>query len=201
LPTVITVGRHTKQKDQETLIRAFARTLERVPARLVLVGQGPWRSNLEALVAELGIGDAVLFAGWQENPFCWMARSDLFVLSSRFEGFGNVIVEAMACGLPVICTDCRGGPSEIVRGGEDGILVPVGDVETLAGAITKLLLDEVLRAEFAQKAQCRAAAFDISQIGIQYEEILQSVVRETARSRAGTDVAGGIGQRSLKAQA
>jgi glycosyltransferase involved in cell wall biosynthesis len=201
LPTIISVGRHAPEKDQETLIRAFARLLKRVPARLVLVGQGPRRQNLEALVVELGIADAVLFAGWQENPFCWMARSDLFVLSSRFEGFGNVIVEAMACGLPVISTDCQGGPREILRGGEDGILVPMGDVEALANAMTTVLLDEEFRAGLAQKAQCRAAAFDISQIGIQYEELLQSVVRDQARPRPGSAGLDGIGRPTARAKA
>lgn len=201
LPTIITVGRHAREKDQETLIRAFARSLKRAPARLVLVGQGPRRQNLEALVEELGIADAVLFAGWQENPFCWMARSDLFVLSSRFEGFGNVIVEAMACGLPVISTDCKGGPREILRGGEDGILVPVGDADALANAMTKVLLDQELRAGLARKAHGRAAAFDIAQIGMQYEELLQSVVRDKARPRPGSAGTDGIVRSTASAQA
>ncbi|MEX2140290.1 MAG: glycosyltransferase [Pirellulales bacterium] len=178
LPTVITVGRHAREKDQETLIRAFGRTRKCLPARLILVGRGPWRKNLEALVRELGLADTVMFAGWQENPFSWLGRSDLFVLSSRFEGFGNVIVEAMACGLPVISTDCHSGPREILRDGADGILVPVGDVEALADGMTNVLSDNELRAGLAHKARSRAADFDIALIGVQYESLLESLMRQ-----------------------
>jgi glycosyltransferase involved in cell wall biosynthesis len=174
VPIVITVGRHAEQKDHETLIRAFARTRQRVPARLVLIGQGPLRGELEGLARELGVAESVVFAGWQANPFAWLARSDLFVLSSRYEGFGNVIVEAMACGLPVISTDCPSGPNEILRNGEDGLLVPVADVEALADAMTNVLTDEALRSKLAQKASRRAPDFDISVIGPQYETLLQT---------------------------
>jgi glycosyltransferase involved in cell wall biosynthesis len=180
-PTVITVGRHAEQKDHRTLLRAFALARRRVNARLVLVGQGPLRGELESLARELEISDSVVFAGWQQNPFPLLARSDLFVLSSRFEGFGIVLVEAMACGLPVISTDCRSGPREILRDGEDGVLVPVGDVEALAEAMTRVLSDTELRDRLARKATQRAKDFDISVIGPKYEALLRSHV---CRSRA-----------------
>jgi glycosyltransferase involved in cell wall biosynthesis len=184
IPTVITVGRHARIKDHETLIRAFALTRGRVRARLLLVGQGPLRKRLEALVHELDLADSVVFAGWQDNPFAWMARSDLFVLSSRFEGFGNVIVEAMACGLPVISTDCRSGPREILRDGQDGVLVPSGNVDALAAAMTNLLSDGESRAEFARRSRRRAADFDIALIGVKYEALLQSLVQRQAAAVA-----------------
>ena len=186
LPTVITVGRHAEQKDHETLIRAFALARQRVPARLVFVGQGPLREDLEALARELGVADSIVFAGWQPNPFAWLAQSDLFVLSSRYEGFGNVIVEAMACGLPIISTDCPSGPSEILRDGEAGMLVPVGDVEALADAMTTVLTDEALRAELAEKASRRAPDFDLSVIGPQYEAFLRSYAQADLQRERGS---------------
>lgn len=177
LPTVITVGRHAEQKDHETLLRAFAVARQRVPARLVFVGDGPLRGDLDELSNGLGVAESVIFAGWQANPFAWLAQSDLFVLSSRYEGFGNVLVEAMACGLPIVSTDCPSGPSDILRNGEDGVLVPVGNIEELADAMTSLLTDDLLRAGLADKARRRAPDFDISVIGPQYEKLLQTFAK------------------------
>jgi glycosyltransferase involved in cell wall biosynthesis len=117
VPVVVTVGRLAEQKDHDTLLRAFAETRQRVNAVLILVGEGPLHARLSRLARELGIVDSVVFAGWQDNPFAVMAHANLFVLSSRYEGFGNVIVEAMACGLPVVSTDCPSGPSEILEDG------------------------------------------------------------------------------------
>jgi glycosyltransferase involved in cell wall biosynthesis len=173
LPTVITIGRHVAQKDHETLIRAFALARQHVPARLVILGQGPLRRELEQMAQDLSIADSIIFAGWSSNPFAWLSRSDLFVLSSRFEGFGNVIVEAMACGLPVISTDCPSGPREILRDGNDGVLVPVGNVDALASAITDVLSNERMRSHLARKAVQRATDFDISVIAPQYEALLR----------------------------
>ena len=170
IPNIITVGRLAYQKDHVTLLRAFALALRRVQARLVLVGQGPLHGELVTLAEELGISDKVLFAGWQENPFSWMANADLFVLSSRFEGFGNVVIEAMACGLPVVSTDCPSGPNEILANGDAGILVPVGDVHALADAICLVLENSELREQLADKSKRRAPEFDISMIGRRHLE-------------------------------
>jgi glycosyltransferase involved in cell wall biosynthesis len=180
-PTVITVGRLAHEKDHDTLLRAFAITRRRLKARLVLVGQGPLREELKALARELGISDSVVFAGWQENPFAWMANADLFVLSSRFEGFGNVVIEAMACGLPVVSTDCPSGPSEILANGEAGVLVPVADVHAMADAICAVLEDDELREQLADKSQRRAPEFDISLIGRRYLERCQAWSTEASR--------------------
>jgi GalNAc-alpha-(1->4)-GalNAc-alpha-(1->3)-diNAcBac-PP-undecaprenol alpha-1,4-N-acetyl-D-galactosaminyltransferase len=173
-PTIITIGRHAEQKDHETLLRAFAVLRERCDARLVMLGQGPLRDRLVALATELGIASSVIFAGWQTNPFAWLARADLFVLSSRYEGFGNVLVEAMACGLPVISTDCPSGPSEILRGGEFGMLVPVGDVPALASAMESMLNEDTVRERFRRKSEARAPEFDISIIGPAYATLLRA---------------------------
>jgi glycosyltransferase involved in cell wall biosynthesis len=178
VPQVITVGRHAEQKDHATLLRAFARVRQRMDARLVFVGQGQLRGELERLASELGIRDAVVFAGWQSNPFAWLGHSDVFVLSSRYEGFGNVLVEAMACDLPVVSTDCPSGPSEIVEGGASGILVPVGDVTALADAIVQVLQDRSLRERLVGQSRRRAPEFDISVIGPEYRHLLESFVRK-----------------------
>ena len=137
---VLSVGRLTEQKDFETLIRAFALLRSRRACRLVILGEGALRERLERLVTELGLHGAVLLPGFMANPFAWMRTSRVFVMSSAWEGFGNVLVEAMASGTPVVATDCHSGPSEILEGGRWGRLVPVGDVAAMAAAIEAVLV-------------------------------------------------------------
>ncbi|MCW8308622.1 glycosyltransferase [Acidiphilium sp. PA] len=139
LPLFITAGRLVGQKDHATLLRAFARARTRRPMRLVILGEGPLRPMLEALADELGIRDALLMPGYVANPLPWFAAAAAFVLSSRYEGFGNVLVEAMVCGTPVISTDCPHGPAEILDHGRFGVLVQPGDVNGLAGALDPAL--------------------------------------------------------------
>lgn len=138
-PVVLGVGRLEPQKDFGTLIRAVARLLPSRPVRLRILGTGSDRAALEALAAGLGVADRVDFAGFAQNPFAHMRRARVVVLSSVFEGFGNVLVEAMACGTPVVSTDCPSGPSEILAGGEYGPLVPPADPAALATAIATAL--------------------------------------------------------------
>ena len=138
-PIVLAVGRLTKQKDFQTLIQSFAKVRKQRSVTLVILGEGELRSQLEELVRQLDLTDDVAFPGFVENPYGWMRASSLFVLSSAWEGFGNVLVEAMACGTPVISTDCPSGPAEILENGKWGRLVPVGDVDALAQAIVATL--------------------------------------------------------------
>jgi glycosyltransferase involved in cell wall biosynthesis len=135
VPVFITVGRLVPQKDHVMLLKALAIYRRRAPARLIILGVGPLRETLEQLAQELGIADAVEFAGFQENPLPWIKRASAMILSSRFEGFGNVLVEALGCGTPVISTNCPFGPDEILDNGRYGVLVPVGDAEALAAAM------------------------------------------------------------------
>lgn len=135
-PVIIGVGRLAPQKDFSTLIKAFAllhRSHE--SARLVILGEGPLRGELEALINSEGLNDVVFMPGFEKNPFKWIARSRLFVLSSCFEGFPNVLVQAMACGTPIVSTDCPTGPSEILDGGTYGKLVKVKEPGLLANAL------------------------------------------------------------------
>jgi glycosyltransferase involved in cell wall biosynthesis len=139
LPVVLGAGRLTVQKDFPTLIRAFARVRVRRPCRLVILGQGSLRAELEGLVQSLGLGNDVWMPGHVTNPYAYMAKSAVFALSSAWEGSPNVLTEALAVGTPAVATDCPSGPREILRGGEFGPLVPVGDDAALAEAIVATL--------------------------------------------------------------
>ena len=135
---ILTVGTMKAVKNHQLLLRAFAR-LDRPDARLMFVGDGPGRNGLMALAQDLCIANQVIFAGFRPDPTPFYKTADLFVLSSDYEGFGNVIVEALACGTPVVSTDCPSGPAEILVNGKYGRLVPVGDAEKLAKGIEEAL--------------------------------------------------------------
>lgn len=151
-PVILGVGRLIPQKDFPTLMRAFARVRQQRPARLVILGEGPERRSLESLAVDLGVSDDCALPGFVSNPYKYMKSASVFALSSRWEGFGNVVVEAMSCGTPVVCTDCPSGPSEILESGTWGRLVPVADVDALALAIGDTLdspgIDPRARAEY-----------------------------------------------------
>jgi len=131
-PVILGAGRLVQQKDFATLLRAFALVRRQRSARLLILGEGEERRRLEALAAELGIEQDFSLPGYEENPHRFMSKAALFVLSSAWEGFGNVLVEALAAGAPVLATDCRDGPREILETVRQGRLVPVGDAESLA---------------------------------------------------------------------
>src|SRR5574337_1652302 len=138
-PVLLAVGRLVAQKDFPTLLKAFARVRAVRPARLLILGEGRKRRKLEVLARELGVASDVDLPGYALNPFPYMVRASVFVLSSAWEGFGNVVVEAMACGCPVVSTDCLSGPAEILVSGAYGSLVPVGDDAAMAQAILSVL--------------------------------------------------------------
>jgi glycosyltransferase involved in cell wall biosynthesis len=152
-PVILAVGRLVVQKDYPTLLRAFSIVNNKRPVRLLILGEGQERARLEVLIKELGISLCVQMPGVVSNPFGYMARARILVLSSRWEGLPNVIVEALACGTPVISTDCKSGPSEILADGCFGRLVPVGDAEALAAAMLETLVATPDRALLRQRAQ------------------------------------------------
>lgn len=141
IPVVIAVGRLARQKDYPTLLRAFAKLRASRPVRLAILGSGnaKVKTRLEALAKDLNVADWVAFLGFQPNPLPYIARANLLVLSSRWEGLPNVLIEALACGTPVVSTDCPSGPAEILENGRYGRLVPVGDVDALARAMAEVL--------------------------------------------------------------
>ncbi len=138
-PVVLGIGRFVKQKDFPTLIRAFAQVRQVKPVRLMMLGSGREQKRLEALVRELSIENDVAWIGFANNPFAYMARAAVFVLSSAWEGLPTVLIEAMAVGIPVVSTNCESGPAEILDNGKYGLLVPVGDSQAMAEAILSVL--------------------------------------------------------------
>ncbi|MDQ3143457.1 MAG: glycosyltransferase, partial [Pseudomonadota bacterium] len=155
---ILTVGSLKRQKNQALLIRALAEVVKLRPAALVILGEGELREPLEELAADLGIADHVSMPGFAPDPAPYFAAADLFVLSSDYEGFGNVIVEALHAGLPVVSTDCPSGPSEILGAGKYGTLVRCNDPEGLAAAMANAL-DRPIDGE-AQKQRAGDFAMD-----------------------------------------
>lgn len=153
-PLILSVARLVASKDLPTLIRAFAEVRRQMPTRLAILGEGDQRGVLERLIAELHLEREVMLPGYTENPFAYMARAKLLVLPSSYEAFGNVVVESLAAGLPVVATDCP-GPREILQEGRLGELVPVGDAETMAKAMLKVLRDGApkVSAEYLKRFQ------------------------------------------------
>ena len=172
---VISVGRLAKQKNFPLLLKAFSLVVERVDACLIIVGEGSERAELEELINELGLKDRVDLPGYRENVHPYVARSDLFVLSSDFEGMPNALVEAIAVGVPVVSTDCLSGPGEILQQGEGGLLVPVGDADALSDAIVDGLQDIAGRALRQRKAAEKLDDFEYQRIMHKYEELLNKV--------------------------
>lgn len=171
--TFVTVGRLYPQKNHKLLIEAFA-TLGESNARLIIIGEGPLRNELEKLVQTKGVEERVFLVGRQENPYQWLSRSDCFVLSSDYEGFPNALLEALACGLAVIATDCQSGPREILehRGERYGELVPVGDVAALGDTMRKLYSEPEYASACRRKGEQRIKSFDKTIIIDAYKKAL-----------------------------
>ena len=150
---VLNIGALKLQKDQETLLRAFAILRQRVDARLLILGEGDRRPRLETLARELGIDKSVDMPGFVPDPSNYLRSATMFVLSSAWEGFGNVIVEALEAGTPVVSTDCRSGPGEILADGKFGRLTPVGDPQALAAAMAAVLAESPDTQALRRRAQ------------------------------------------------
>ncbi|MBI2644494.1 MAG: glycosyltransferase [Candidatus Wildermuthbacteria bacterium] len=177
IPIVLSVGRMIRAKDYPTLLKAFQMLRKKRSVRLILIGEGPERKKLEHLARELDISKDTAFAGFQRNPYAYMKRSTLFVLSSIREGFPTALVEAMACGVPVVSTDCNTGPREIIRHGENGFLVSVKDAQGLAGALEILLNSTSLQSQFSIRGRERAQDFSIEKSMKSYEYLFQKLVQ------------------------
>lgn len=173
-PLIIAVGRLVRQKGYEFLLRSVEKVLTEIDVNLLILGEGERRGSLIDLSKRLSIHDNVDFVGEKKNPFKYIASSDLFVLSSRFEGFPNTLVEAMACGAAVISTDCPTGPSEIITDGKDGYLVPFGDEKTLSDKILEVLNSEDIRIKLSKNARKKAEKFHIDRIIKEYESLFRS---------------------------
>ncbi len=170
---VLGMGRLTHEKGFDLLIQAFAQTAAQRPQwDLVICGDGPERSRLEKLVAQLDVGERVFLPGWLDDPVAAYHAADLFVLPSRYEGFPNALLEAMAAGLPVISTDCPSGPYEIIRDGYDGLLVRSESAEWLAAAMDRLMRDGAARKLLAEKAPEVLERFSAERYYARWEAVL-----------------------------
>lgn len=177
--SVLSVGSLKAAKDYPTLLRSFRRFSESNSARLMIIGEGDLRGELETLIASLGLSERVRLAGFVADPGPYFARANLFVLSSAWEGFGNVIIEALAAGVPVVSTDCPSGPAEILENGKYGRLVPVGDPEALAAAMAEALDAEHDR----DMLRARGAEFSVERAADQYLALLDPGGKLLAASR------------------
>jgi glycosyltransferase involved in cell wall biosynthesis len=188
-PLVVACGRLTAQKDYPTLLRAMQIVLRERQATLWILGKGSEEARLKGLCQELALGEAVRFLGFRANPFQCMAAADVFALSSAWEGFGNVVVEAMACGAPVVATRCPYGPEEILERGTYGELVEVGDVEALARGILGLLGDPARRARLAEAGRERAREFLPGGITRAYEDVFARALDSSSLESGSRDAA------------
>ncbi len=168
-PLLLAVGRLHPQKDYPTLLRACAALPRNLAWRLLILGEGEQRPYLERLIGELGLTGQAALGGQVDNPYAYMARARLMVLSSAWEGFGNVLVEAMAVGTPVVATDCPHGPGEILDQGRLGKLVPVGDAGALAVAISDALAQPVPAPEILRAA---TEPYRVARVVEQYARLL-----------------------------
>ena len=185
-PFIVTAGRLVRQKGYDILIEAFAKSGAARDLDLVILGQGPLEGALRTQAVALGVGDRVKFPGFQINPWAWFAQARLFVLSSRWEGFGNVVAEALACGVPTLVTDCDFGPREQVEHTVSGWITRTEDPSAMAAALDTLLDNDVLRAALGVRGRSRAEAFDIDVIAREYTRLFLEVAerRETVDAPA-----------------
>jgi glycosyltransferase involved in cell wall biosynthesis len=168
---VLAVGRLAKQKGFEYLIRAFAEVRKHLPCTLAILGDGPERGDLQNVARSLGLGSDFILPGFQKNPYKFMKKAAAFVLSSLWEGFPNVILEAMACGVPVVATRCPSGPEEIIEHADSGLLAEVSNEADLAEKILAVLRDRDLSAKLRAGALARAEDFDVGKIVPQFEQL------------------------------
>jgi glycosyltransferase involved in cell wall biosynthesis len=168
IPVVVGAGKLKPQKDFKTLLRAFAIVRQQRPVKLIICGEGRERDSLMGLARELGIETDVDLIGSVRNLYAVLARASVFVLSSAWEGLPNVLIEALACGCPVVSTDCPSGPAEILDNGAFGRLVPVGDAIRMADAIRQTLEAPPTKEGMVARAKC----FSFDDAMIRYEQVL-----------------------------
>ena len=174
-PVLVAAGRLADVKNYALMIDAVARLRARVSARLFILGQGDQETALRKQIADLDLEDAVVLCGFQTNPWKYIARADGFVLTSRYEGFGNVLIEAMACGVPVVAT-ASAGTTDIVADGSNGFLVKEHAPEAVADALEELLGDERRRQQMAAQAQADAIRYAVPTIAGEYERVLREAI-------------------------
>ena len=175
MPTVVMAGRLADAKNLPLLVASFERLARHLPFRAWIIGRGELESDLRQRLADAGLTARVRLLGFQDNPWKYMARADVFVLTSRYEGFGNVLIEAMACGLPVVATSSF-GTREIVEHERSGLLLERHEPDAVAAALARVLSDATLRARLADRARMRARAFSIQTVTSAFDAALAQAV-------------------------
>ena len=178
LPVIVAVGRLQRQKNYEMLLGAFAELLQQSKANLLILGEGELREDLEKLAKKLGIEEYLSLHGFDENPFKYLANADLFVLSSLYEGLPTVLIEALACGCPVVSTNCPSGPEEILNNGEFGRLTPVGNQHLFAKAMIQTLQEQNID---KQRLMDHGRHFNIDNAVVEYAKVLGINRQELSR--------------------
>ena len=168
---IVNIGRLSGQKGHTWLLEAFSIVRKQVPSKLIIIGDGEDSQKLKNLARDLNIEKDVFFKGYQKNPYKYLSRAAIFVNSSLYEGFGCVIIEAMACGIPVVSTACPHGPAEIIKDNENGSLVAIADQKAMAAAIIKLLENREMRIKFSLEGKKRAGDFSADKIVREYENV------------------------------
>jgi glycosyltransferase involved in cell wall biosynthesis len=176
LPTIVTAGRLAHAKNLPLLVESLEQLSTRLPFRAWLLGQGELEGELRRMLARSPVADRVTLFGFQQNPWKFMARADVFLLTSRYEGFGNVLIEAMAAGLPVVATASY-GTRDIVRNGDTGFLVESHDAGSVADALERVLTNVELRTRMAQAARDGARAFAVPAVVSRFETFLETVMQ------------------------
>jgi glycosyltransferase involved in cell wall biosynthesis len=174
-PVIVAAGRLAEAKNYPLLIEAVALLRHQVPASLFILGNGGEEARLKQMIRRLGLDDAVHLCGFQPNPWKYIARADVFALTSRYEGFGNVVVEAMACGVPVVATSSP-GTRDIVSPGRDGLLVDRHEPASVAAALGQVLNDGSLRRGMAEAALRKAQRYRIESVALSYDCVLTEVL-------------------------
>jgi glycosyltransferase involved in cell wall biosynthesis len=180
---IVAAGRLIDQKAYSDLIHAFSLVQKSVQSKLTILGEGELRPVLEKQIKDLNLDEFVEMPGFVNNPWSIIHDADLYVLSSHWEGFGNVIIEAMACGTPIVSTDCDYGPREIITKKEDGILVPVGDIKALSRAMLSVLTDKKLTERLIKNGKEKVKKFDKKVIIKRYEQLFEDVMCEKEKNR------------------
>jgi glycosyltransferase involved in cell wall biosynthesis len=194
-PLIVAMGRMVPQKGYADMLHSFALIRKQRTCQLIILGEGPLREDLEALASTLEIGADLYMLGFVENPWAYIRKADLFLSSSHWEGFSLAHLEAMACGTPLVLTDCDYGPREIIDNNNNGVLVPVGNPEKMADAILRLLADSDKRQKMAQRARLVVEYYSRSAILKKYDLLFQGMLdrnckkTEVSRSHSSHDLA------------
>lgn len=182
-PYILFAGRLNRQKNIPVLINAFNRLKDDYNIKLVILGRGEEEDNLKKLARTLTIEERVIFRVFTENPYKYMQDAEVFVLSSDYEGFPNVLLEAMACGVPAVSTDCQFGPREIIEDGKSGFLVPVGDSNAMAAAIRNILDKPGIKEQVITEGLRRVKSMDAETVVKRYEKLIYEVCKRNTRDR------------------